>query len=181
MQYFKENNGKYCSQNLPGLGGSGSNALRVGLSLLPIVVIGIVFMSNYDGKTDMEQIWPFMLMGGIFVLTGFVSFFLRRRGLGAGIVVDQMKGTISFKRPGTQRHTVPISAISEIGLQTNAPAYSSGSGSMPSILYLHTVQGAKHVILHSKKSIEIRQVADELAVLTSLTVNEHSKQMGPQA
>ncbi|MBD3278365.1 MAG: hypothetical protein GF388_08700, partial [Candidatus Aegiribacteria sp.] len=131
MQFFRENSGKYYSQNLPGLGGTGSGSVRVILSLLPVIVIGIVFVTNYDGKTDIEQIWPFILMAGIFILSAFISFFFRRRGFSAGIVVDQMKGTISYKRPGTQRHTVPISAISEIGLQTNtAAAYSAGSKSM---------------------------------------------------
>lgn len=182
MQYFREINGKYYSQNLPGLGGAASGALRVILSILPVIVLGIVFAANHNGKADLEQVWPFIIMGGIFLLSAVFSLFLRRRGYSAGIVVDQMKGTISYKRPGTQRHTVPISAISEIGLQTNAGgAYGSGSGSMPGLLYLRTVQDAKHVILHSKKPIELRQVANELAVLTSLSVNEHSRQMEAQA
>ena len=181
MDYFEENSGKYISQKVPGMPG-GSPLIRVVLMIIPMLVLAVVYMQTGPKERDFQTFLPFISIGSVFALSFVLSFFLRNRGYKAGIVVDQMQGTITFRRPGAQRHSVPISEAREIGVQL------SGSGMYPeskssgglSILYLVLEAGGKLPMLYSKRSYELRRFADELAIITSLTVREGPmKDSGP--
>jgi hypothetical protein len=66
--------------------------------------------------------------------------------------------------------------LSEIGLQVSeGDAYTyTGSGKRGSLLYLMPREGPRLPLAYSSKGTELRLFADELSIVTSLTVREHT-------
>lgn len=172
MEYFREDEGKYVSRRLPGAPG-GSGAVRAVLTLLPLLVLGGIYFSSVRNDPDPASRIPFLVMGGIFIFTWYLTSVLRRRGRGSGVTVDQMKGTIRYRRPGGQRHEMPVAAVRQIGIQMAGGSMYDGSGRTGGgMLFLLTEDGKRVPIAYSRKGYELRQFADELSILTSLTVDQ---------
>lgn len=172
MEYFREEEGKYISKGVPGASG-GSGAVRAVLTLLPLMVLGGIYFTSVRNDPDPAARIPFLVMGGIFLFTWYLTSVLRRRGHGSGLTVDQMKGTIRYRRPGGQRHEMPVAAVREIGIQMAGGGMYDGSGRTGGgMLFLLTEEGKRVPIAYSRKGNELRHFADELSILTSLTVNQ---------
>lgn len=179
MQYFRDKGGSFHSTGVPGMGGS--SAARLIGGLVPILVLGIIYVTSSSSTgMKLEQMFPFYIAGGILVLSLGLSLFLRNRGLGTGIVVDQMSGTVSFKRPGSgSRRKMSLTELDEITLLTTGSSgysYSSGKGPAGATVSLRTMNGQSHLLSVSRDLMKMRGFADELAILTSLSVNEVKKQ-----
>jgi hypothetical protein len=175
LDYFKQTDGKYISRKVPGMPG-GSPVIRVILMIVPIVALAVVYLQTGPKERDFQTIMPFIAIGSVFALSFIFSLFLRKRGFSSGIVVDQMQGKITYRRPGASRQTVPISATREIGVQLSGSGTYPGSGKPQglSALYLILEDGRKLPMLYSRKGYELRRFADELSVITSLSVREGS-------
>ena len=182
MEYFSEKNGRYVSKGIPGSGSSRSSIVRIIITLIPVLVFGGIYLSMQSNNAgmknmDIKDMTPFILVIGIFMITNIFFAFIRKAGLTAGVIVDQMQGTVLYKRPGGHRHSVPLLSLKEIGLQiAGADRYgvTTGKGMGGGVLFLVTRDEKKHPIAFGRDSIKLRQVADELSILTSLSVNEYS-------
>ncbi len=175
LEYFAQDDGKYVSKGLPGMAG-GSGAVRIAISILPIVVMAGIFFKSAGGVVDTETMFPFLIMGSVFILSSIIAAVIRRKSHGSGVVVDQMKGTITYRKPGGQRYTVPLSTVREIGLQTSGEdlyAYSEKK-KIGALVYLMTMDDKRIPLAYSRQGHEFRQFADELSVITSLPVREHT-------
>lgn len=175
MEYFRQDDGKYISSGVPGMTG-GSPFARILLPLLPMLIIAGIYISNSEEGAGMTPGLPFLIIGIVFVLSFVMAAVLRRKGHGAGIVVDQMKGTLIYRRPRGAKRTVPISSIKEIGFFTPGESkYGyTGSGKAAAILFLRNKEGEKLPLAYSRKPVELKQFADELSIISSLTVSQHT-------
>ncbi len=169
MEFFREKNGRYFAK-AGNMGTGGKPVMAIALGILPLVIFGAVFFQTSQGNgkggtTDNIQI---IIAAGIFILANLVGLFIRKAGFGAGITVDQMERTITFKRPGTQRRTMNIDSIQKILLKTM-----HGSAAM---LSLTSLNGSDHLLNVSRNPDQMRRMADELSTLTSVTVYEETMQ-----
>lgn len=175
MEYFRQEDGKYISSGVPGMVG-GSPFARILLPLLPMLIIAGIYISNSKEGTGMFPGVPFLIMGAFFILTLVFAAVLRRKGHGSGIVVDQMKGTVIYRKPGNAKRTVPVSSIREIGFYTPGENKYGHSGSRkgPAVLFLRTQEGEKLPVAYSGKPEELKHFADELSIVSSLTVSQYT-------
>jgi hypothetical protein len=179
VEYFNEKNGRYFSRKLSaGIGNS--QVIRVVISLIPVFVMaGVYILALKDGAKSGDLI-PIIIGASLFLFASILSFILRRSGFGAGIIVDQMQGTVSCRLPGGQKHVVPIASVKEIGLQhaeSSNPGTTFGTGTAKAhgLLFLVTQDDRKFPVMYGSNAMEMRQLADELSVLISVTVNEYSR------
>jgi len=178
MEYFKDKGGRFQSTGIPGMGRT--PVLKMIGGLVPILVIGVIYITT-SSRTGMkpEQMYPFYIAGGIVVLSLALSMFLRSRGMGSGITVDQMSGTISFKRPGSgSRFQMPLAELDEITLliMGEASSYGATGGRTGATLSIKTRAGQSHMLAFGRDPVRMRQLADELSIITSLSVKEERKQ-----
>ncbi|MBN2586018.1 MAG: hypothetical protein JXA64_10345 [Candidatus Fermentibacteraceae bacterium] len=175
MEYFTQDDGRYVSKGVPGMSG-GSGALRIAVSILPMVVLAGIILNSSGRSLEMNPALPLIVMGSVFGLSSLLAAVLKSRGRGSGVVVDQMKGTVTYRKPGGQRHTVQLSAVKEIGLQISGADMYTGSekkNDTGALIYLMTPDDRRIPLAYSRKGRELRQFADELSILTSLPVLEH--------
>lgn len=175
MEYFRQDDGKYISSGVPGMRG-GSPFARILLPLLPMLIIAGIYISTSEASSEMTARLPILIMGSIFILSLVFAAVLRRKGHGSGIMVDQMKGTVIYRRPGGSRRTVSVSSISEIGFFTpGGSKYGySGNGKAAAVLFLRTQDGEKLPVVYSGKPEELKHFADELSIVSSLTVSQYT-------
>lgn len=175
MKYFRQEDGKYISSGVPGIHG-GSPFARILLPLLPMLIIAGIYLGTGEAGSEMTVGLPILIMGAFFILSLVFAAVLRRKGHGSGIVVDQMKGTVIYRRPGNARRTVPVSSIREIGFYTPGENKYGHSGSRKgsAVLFLRTKEGEKLPIAYSGKPEELKHFADELSIVSSLTVSRYT-------
>jgi hypothetical protein len=175
LEYFTQDAGRYVSRSLPGMAG-GSGVARIAISILPIMVIAGIFFSSTGRGADTETMFPFLIMGSVFILSSIIAAVIRRKSHGSGVVVDQMKGTITYRKPGGQRNTVSLSTVREIGIQISGrDMYSCSEKSyIGALIYLMTMEDKRIPLAYSRKGHEFRQFADELSIITSLPVRERT-------
>lgn len=176
MEYFRQDSGRYISKGVPGMPG-GSPLVRMFIFLVPILVLGGIYINASKMGSNMGLTYPFLIFGVIFIFNFGLAAVLRKKGHGAGMVVDQMKGTITYKRPGGTRQTVPISSIDEIGfLYSGGDMYDRSSGLKGgAAIYLHMNDDRKISVAYSRKPDELKLFADEMSIITSLTVKQYTK------
>lgn len=174
MEYFEQKDGRYISKGIPGAPG-GSGAVRIAVTFLPVVVITGIYLSSRGSGIEIEKMLPFLIMASVFLLSSILAAVLRKGVHGSGLIVDQMNGTISYRKPGGHRHSIPLSELREIGLQiSNGDMNTYSGGNRGSMLYLMPRDGTRLPLAYSRKGSDLRQFADELSIVTSLMVREHS-------
>lgn len=156
----------------------GSGAVRIALTLLPVLVMAGIYLNSNGRDFRIGTALPFVIMASVFLLSSVLASFLRRMGHGSGVVVDQMKGTMNYRKPGGQRHSVNISDIREIGLQRSGTGTYDNQGGRAggALLYLMKDDGSRIPLAFSNRGQELRQFADELSIVTSLSVREHTRE-----
>ncbi len=163
MQYFKEKNDKYFAK----LGKSaGSPFPRVALVLVPMIAGIFIYVQSSQTKGASLGSMPIVMLMSIFTIANLIAFTLRKAGLGAGVTVDQMERTIKYKRPGTQRKSLSMDSVQKISLKVNSDKAAT--------LSLITLDGQMHFLNASRDVMMMRQFADELSTLISVTVNEEA-------
>lgn len=167
VEFFNEKNGRYFAK-VGNMGTGGKPVIKIALGAIPLVIFGFLFFqtSQGNGKGATPDNTPIIIGAGIFILANLIGLFLRKAGFSAGITVDQMERTITFKRPGTQRRTMNIDSIQKILLKTK-----QGSAAA---LSLTSLDGTNHLLCVSRKPDEMRRMANELSTLVSVTVNEET-------
>jgi len=178
VEYFTEKNGKYYSRKSSG-GNRRSAYVRIPLTVVPVFVMLGIYVISLKNGAGQEDLFPIIIGISFFLIIALLSFFLRKMGFGAGIIVDQMQGRLSFKLPTGQRHTIPIDKIKEIGLQHSRNSVSAdrstpGNSKIFTLLFLLTRDDKKHPVMYGRNAMEIRQFADELSILVSATVREYT-------
>ena len=162
MEFFNEKNGKYFAESISG-NPTTRTAVRMGMVLIGAGVFAyVLFLSPM--KDQIQDRTPLLIGMGVFLFVNLISVFLRSAGLGSGVVVDQMNSTVSYRKPGGNRQSVPLSSLKSI-IITVVPMKAS-------ILSLEKAQGGRHIVMYSSDPMKMRMFADELSTLTSLTVNE---------
>lgn len=163
MEYFKEKNGKYYA-SLSGRNQTSSLAVSIAVTAAPLVIFGIVYFNTLKADGGPPVNTPMVAAAGILIFVNLIAFFLRKIGFAAGIVVDQMERIISFRRPGTQKKTLNIDSIHKISLKVNYGKAAS--------LNLVSADGRNYLLFVTADVQMMRQLADELSTLISLTVDE---------
>jgi len=167
MEFFREKNGRFHAQPITG-SGARSPIVRFVVTLIPIAILaGLYFLSPLGEKGSADRT-PLILGGAVVLFGNVVSFFLRSAGFGSGITVDQMNGTISFRKPGGNRTTVQVTSLKNITINT-IPGKAS-------ILCLSKPDKSRYVVMFSKDTDKMRRLADEFSSLTSLTVTEELRE-----
>ena len=162
MEFFREKNGKFYADSLSG-NKAGKNAFRfIILFMAAGGFAAYIFLS--PDKQDLPDKTPLIIGFSIFLFTNLIAMGLRKAGHGSGIIVDQMNSTISYRKPGGNRHSVPFSALKNIIISI-VPEKAS-------VLCLANYDGTRHVVMYSSDTMQMRQLADELSSLVSITVDE---------
>lgn len=175
MEYFQQKKEMYVSRRVPGLRGR-SGAGRFTLAALPLVLLAGIYLSSGSGGIDLKEVFPFLVIGSVFLFVPVLAGILARRSHGSGVAVDRTKGTLSYRSPGGARHSVDIAKLKEIGLQrTGESMYAFGEGKGHVLVYLLTGDDRRVPLAFGKQGEELRRFADELSILTSLPVKEHSR------
>jgi len=165
MDYFRERDGMFYGKAI-GTQGSRSPVLRLVVSLFSLMIFASIFLSiprEAQGFPDKDAL---ILGASVFVFANILAFALRKAGFATGMVVDQTKGTLSFRIPGGQRKAVGIDTIDKIVLQTRSEK--------SAVIILLFKDGTRTPVQISSNPVLLRQAADELSVLTSVTVSEET-------
>jgi len=165
LEYFKEKNGKYC-MSLSGKNQGSSLATSIAVTAIPLVVFGVIYLKTVSAEGNSSNNTPMIAAAGMLLIVNLIAFFLRRIGTSSGITVDQMQRIISFKRPGASKETMSIDSFQKISLKVNQGKTAS--------LNLVTSEGKSYLLLTTTDIQMMRQLADELSTLVSLTVIEES-------
>lgn len=163
MIYFHEKNNKYYAK-AKGSTMSAPPLLRILPALVPIIAIGFFVYQNSNSKMPTSNIFPVVGMISIFLVANIIAYILKSKGLGAGIVIDQMERTISFKNPRGRRNVINYDTVRNIKLETK--------GNAVAVLKLDTLDAEPYFLFATKDMQMARQMADELSILISATVNE---------
>jgi hypothetical protein len=167
VEYFKEKNGKYYA-SLGGRNRNTSQAVSIAVAAIPFVIFGAVYFNTVKADGGPPGNTPMIAAAGILVFVNLIAFFLRKIGFAVGIAVGQMERIISFRRPGTQKKTMTVDSIHKISLRVNYGKAAS--------LSLVSADGKNYLLLTTADVQMLRQFADELSTLISLTVDEESFQ-----
>ena len=175
MELFEERNGLYVSKHVQ-TPGNKSPIARVVLSLLPLLLMGGLFLGLSEGKGALDT-RPLIIMAGVFLFPNVLALLIRKFGVSGRIIVDQMQGTVTFAPIGGKRTILQISELARITL---APAKKTQDRSTPSasrggawmVLGLESSAGKGYRLIIQSDAPRLRMLADELSVLTSVTVSE---------
>lgn len=163
MEFFKEKNGRFHAQPISGPGAR-SPVLRFVVTLIPLAIIAGLYFYSPVGEKGSADRTPLIIGGCIVLFSNIISLGIRKAGFGSGIAVDQMTGSLTFRKPGGNRTKVQITDLKEIILNT-VPGKAS-------ILCLLKRDNTRYILMYARDTMQLRQLADELSTLTSLTVNE---------
>ncbi|MCD6587573.1 MAG: hypothetical protein J7K88_03385 [Candidatus Fermentibacteraceae bacterium] len=163
MEYFKEKNGKYYA-SLGGKNQNSSRAVSIAVTAIPFIIFGVVYFNTVKADGGPSVNTPMIAAAAILIIVNLFAFFLRKIGVASGIVVDQMERIISFRRPGTQKKSMSLDSVQKISLKVNYGKAAS--------LNIVTPDGKNYLLLASADVQMMRQLADELSTLISLTVDE---------
>lgn len=165
MEFFKEKNGKFVAESISG-NPRANSAVRMGVFLIAVGAFAFYFFMS-PSKESFQDKTPLLIAMGAVVFTNVIVLLLRSAGHGSGIIVDQMNGTLSYRKPGGNRHKVPLDSLGSI-IITEIPMRAS-------VLSLEKSSGGRHVIMYSGDTMKMRMMAGELSTLTSLTVKEETR------
>lgn len=165
MEYFIERNGRFFAKagnTYP----AGSPIIRIALTLIPMGVIAAVYFHSSVSKSPTSDSTLIIPIVAIIILSNLIAFFIKKAGFSAGITVDQMERTISIQRPGMQRTSMNFDSIEEITLRVDP--------GKAAVLSLISRDGTSHLLYLSRDPMAMRQMADELSTLISVTVSEET-------
>ncbi len=162
MEFFTEKNDRYVADSISG-NQSARTAVRMIVFLGALGVMAYLLLFSPAGQSQDSRI-PLMIGMGVLIFNLFITFVLKRAGLGNGVMVDMSTGTISFRQHGGNRHSVPISLLQGL-IISEVPMKAS-------ILSLERTDGKRHILTYCQDTMKLRMYAGELASLTSLTVRE---------
>ncbi|MCK5786494.1 MAG: hypothetical protein KAH54_08035 [Candidatus Sabulitectum sp.] len=168
MEFFTEkDDGKY-SAKIVNMSTGGKPVMAIVMGILPVIIFGAIFLltPQDQGKGGTTNNIHIIIAAGIFILASLIGLFIRKAGFGAGITVDQMERSITFKRPGTQKRTMDIDSFQKILLKTRQ--------SSAAVLSLVSRDGNSHLLGVSRNPDQMRRMADELSTLISVTVSEEA-------
>lgn len=163
MIYFRERRGVYRASALVGRERRASRFLPLLflLSMVPLFILMISTSQDYPQRSAI--LIALVIMGASF----FFSLAVSIARYGAGISVNQLDGTITFRAPGQSRRRVPLSSLQKVLLIK--------LGGYASALFLLETGGKRHYLMLSKKHDALRIYADELASLTCLRLSEEER------
>ncbi len=162
MQYFKEKNGIYKAKF--GKRNSAASIFPgIAMVLLPLIVGSIIYYQSSQPKSGSTENIPMMFGLGILIVINLIGFLVRKAGAGAGIAVDLVDRTLKFRRAGLHRQVLNIDSIQEIKLKV--------SPGKISVFTLLTRDEQEHLLTISKNVTMIRELANELSALISVTVS----------
>ncbi len=167
MEFFREKNGKY--HGLPFNTGTGSRAnpmSGIGKSLGALVIIAIVFFLNSGQTKSSKLMLPIIMIAGSFLVTSLISLLVHKTVMGSDVIVDQMAGIVSFRTDRGVRITLQTEQLKEIVIN-NTPEKASK-------LFLQRHEGSRYLLMSSKDPVKLGMFANELSILTSLTVLEET-------
>jgi hypothetical protein len=175
VDFFTDRNGVFVSRPVSSTG-TRSPVARVVLSLLPVALLAGIMTSLPAGQGGRE-LQPLYIAAAILVFTNIIGLLVRRLSLSGRIVVDQMQGTVTFVPLGGRKTTLQAGELTSIDLsplrkQDGTPMTNRGKGW--TVLGLTSGPDRKRyrlMIVNGDPS-PLRKLADELSVLTSVTVNE---------
>jgi len=168
MEFFQEKNGRFFANPIAG-GAARGPLFRFFIMLVPLGIIAFVFYLTPAGKQGAPDRTPLMIGAAIIIFSNLMSIFMRKAGIGAGITVDQMNGTVTFRTPGGSKKTVPVSSLKRIIINTIP-------GKAAILCLENSSDNSRHMVMYARDSIKLRILADELSTLTSLTVAEEMKE-----
>lgn len=163
MLYFQEKNNKFYSK-AKGSTMSPPTFMKVLPAIIPMIVIGVFVYRNNMSKMQFSNVLPVAGMISIFIVANLITHILKSKGLGAGIVIDQMERTISFKKPGGRRNVLNYDTVRNIKLETK--------NNVAAVIKLDTLDSEQFFLLATRDVQMARQMADELSILISATVSE---------
>lgn len=164
MEYFREKDGKYFSKATSAAGGKPVIAVVAGI--IPLIIFAGIFYQTSQLKGGASGNMRVVFIASTFVFINLIAFFFRKAALGSGIIVDQMERTVKYKRPHGQRRTLDMDSIQKINLEVKE--------GKAAVLSLISSDGNSLYLNCSTDVMMIRQMADELATLISVTVNEEA-------
>ncbi len=167
MEFFKEKNGRFQAKPISGPGAR-SPVLRFVVTLIPLAIIAGLFYFSPVGAKGSTDRTPLIIGGCIVLFSNIITLGIRKAGFGSGIAVDQMTGSVIFRKPGGNRTTVQVTDLKEIVINT--------VHGKASILCLLKRDNSRYIVMYAKDTMQLRQLANELSTLTSLTVNEEMTQ-----
>ena len=162
MEFFTEKNGRYVADPLSG-NQSARTAVRMIIVLGALGVLSYLLFFSPAGRNQDSRI-PLMIGMGVLLFNLLISFVLKRAGFGNGVMVDMGTGTISFRKPGGNRYSLPVSTLQGLVI-SEVPMKDS-------ILSLERTDGKRHILTYCQDTMQMRMFAGELSSLTSLTVKE---------
>ncbi len=163
MVYFQEKNNKYYSK-IKGSTISPPIFIRILPAIIPIIAIGVYLYGNNTSKMEFSNIFPLVSMISIFIVANLIAYVFKSKSFGAGIVIDQMERTISFKKPGGRRNVLNYDTVRQIKLETKS--------NVAAVIKLDTLDSVDFFLFATRDVQMARQMADELSILISATVNE---------
>ncbi|MCD4707203.1 MAG: hypothetical protein K8S62_05635 [Candidatus Sabulitectum sp.] len=163
MEYFIERNGRFFAKT-GNTGSAVSPIFRIVLTLIPMGVVAAVYFQSSVSKNSTSDSTFIIPIVAIIILSNLIAFIFKKAGFSAGITVDQMERTISIHRPGTQRTSMTFDSIEEITLRVDP--------GKAAVLSLISRDGTSHLLNLSRDPMAMRQMADELSSLISVTVSE---------
>lgn len=173
VECFDERDGRYLSKPIQSTGGK-SPALRIVLSFLPVILMAGIFVGLSDTHGNRDS-GPLIFAAAILVFTNLIALLVRKFSMSGRIAVDQMQGTVTFARAGGKRKTVNTGELDRI---TIAPLNRPDGNRMVTrgkpwtALSLRTSMGDSHTLMSVQgDASRLRQLADELSVLTSVSVS----------
>ncbi len=163
MLYFHEKNNKFYLK-VKGSTMSSPTFMRILPAIIPIIVVAVYLYQNNQSKMQFSNVLPVAGMISIFVVANLITHILKSKGLGAGIVIDQMERTISFKKPGGRRNVLNYDTVRNIKLETK--------NNVAAVIKLDTLDTEEFFLFATRDVQMARQLADELSTLISATVSE---------
>lgn len=131
--------------------------------LVPLIVGSFIYFQSSQSKGGSTENTPMMFGIGVFIVINLIGFLVRKAGAGAGIAVDLMDRTLKYRRAGLHRQLLNIDSIQEIKLKVSP-------GNI-SVFSLVTRDEQEHLLTVSKNETMIKELADELSALISVTVS----------
>jgi len=175
MDFFTERNGMFVSRPVPSTGAQ-SPVRRTVLSFLPVVLLAGVIIGLPAGQGE-RNLQPLYIAAAILLFTNVIGLLVRRLSLAGRIVVDQMQGTVTFVPVGGRKTTLRTGELTSIDLsplrkQDGTPMTNRGKGwTVLGLTAAHDGNRYRLMMVNGDPS-PLRQLADELSVLTSVTVKE---------
>ncbi len=177
MEFFEERQGLYISRRITGFGYK-SPIVRAIVSLLPLLLIGGLFLgTSREGGSGFDN-RLLIIMAGILFISNIVGLLARRFSTSGKIVVDQMQGNVTFSPIGGRRTSLSLVDLERITLapvKVRSGKVSSGTrGRTWMVLGLENAAGENYRLIMQSDAHLLRMLADELSILTSAAVSENT-------